>query len=127
MTIMNRELPPELLGESEVFEGKSLRRFTFAPNAPDLNREFYELTIYVLARMNYDHITISCPQGHPAWLTNYFHSLAGYGLPVEVSPAPTDPDMVAALKRARRFTRFSWPAGQSPSILKSDLHYDGDD
>ncbi|BCF95366.1 hypothetical protein [Paraburkholderia largidicola] len=127
MSIINREVPPELLGENTVFEGQKLWRFTFGPDTRDVSREFYDLTIYVLANMNYNHVTISCPQGHPAWLTDYFRSLVGYGLPVEVSPAPSDPEMVSALKAARRFTRFSWPAGQSPCLLKSDLHYDGDD
>ena len=117
MSTNNQPLPKELLAETETFEGKELYRFTFAPNTPDLSEKFYDLTVFTLAKMSYDHVTISCPAGVPSWLVKYFDSLEAYGLPVEVTPLPNDPLLIASIRKARRFTRFSWPAGQAPQVV----------
>jgi hypothetical protein len=102
--------PPELIAEDCEVDGGSLYRFTFGPiGHPDLRAAFYTHVTGILSRMRYDHITINCPDGHPAWLTFFFRDLVGYGLPVEVTPTPTDPDLVQAIKAAARHTPFKWP------------------
>ncbi|MGF6996873.1 hypothetical protein [Paraburkholderia sp. GAS32] len=116
MTTFGQKQPKELVPEGCTFDSARLLRFSFEPDSPDLAKDFYQFTVEVLAKMHYDHITISCVNGVPAWLTAYFRSLAGYGLPVEVSPAPSHPDLLAAIEDASRFTRFSWPAGREPFV-----------
>lgn len=120
MAGFGKKQPPELVPEHVECDGASLFRFTFNRDARDLSHEFHQLTVEVLARMDYDHITISCPDGPPAWLTAYFRSLRAYGLPVEVTPAPTGRELLDAIATAKRRTRFSWPAGAVPFVVECD-------
>lgn len=102
---------PEFIAEQESVDGGSVYRFTFAPDGgEDLSEDFYRFVTTHMSKMSYDHITIHCPNGHPAWLTSFFRKLNAYGLPVEVTPAPTDQDLIAAIERAVVHTRFKWPA-----------------
>lgn len=101
---------PEFIPEHQIVDGGSLYRFTFAPDGgQDLSEDFYRFVTTHMSKMSYDHITIHCPNGHPAWLTSFFEHLNAYGLPVEVTPTPTDPLLIAAIEGAATYTRFSWP------------------
>jgi hypothetical protein len=100
---------PEFIAEQETVDGGNLYRFTFAPDGgDDLSEDFYRFITTHMSKMAYDHITIHCPNGHPAWLTSFFTKLNAYGLPVEVTPAPSDPALMAAIEGAARYTRFKW-------------------
>jgi hypothetical protein len=102
---------PEFIAEEASVDGGSLYRFTFAPDGgDDLSEDFYRFVTTHMSCMDYDHITIHCPNGHPAWLTSFFRKLDAYGFRVEVTPAPTDPDLIAAIERAAAHTPFRWPA-----------------
>lgn len=90
-------------------DGESLYRFTFdGQKLDDLSEPFYCYVESHLRRMDYAHITIHCVNGHPVWLTKFFDMFAGYGLPVEVTPRPTDPKLLAAIESAARYTPYKW-------------------
>lgn len=108
----SKPLPPELTPERMTVDGHSLFRFTFRRLSPDLSDAFYQLVSRHLALMGFHHITIHCPDGYPTWLTKLLRKFESYGLPVEVTPEPTDPELIAAVEAAvgERYDPLKWPS-----------------
>lgn len=109
-------LPPELTPEQLTVDSHRLYRFTFRRSSPDLSEEFYQLVSLHLGRIGYDHITIHCPEGYPMWLMKLLRNFESYGLPVEVTPAPTDPALIGAVEAAvgERYDPLKWPSDNAP-------------
>jgi hypothetical protein len=107
---------PRERSESCVVDGKKLYRFTFERTSPDLSEAFYNHVTVVLSKMGYNHITIRCPGGHPDWLVKMLRDFEGFGLPVDVTPAPTDPALLEAIAiaRGRFYIPLQWPADSQP-------------
>lgn len=105
-------LPPELTPERCEVDGHILFRFTFLQSSPDFSEEFYQFVSLQLSRMGYQHITIHCPEGYPVWLTKLLRHFQGYGLPVEVTPTPSDAELLAAIESAigGRYDPLKWPS-----------------
>jgi hypothetical protein len=81
--------------------GALLYRFTFSSqDLPDLSEQLYQCITGDMRHMSYNHITIHCPDGHPAWLLRFLRKIQTHGLPLEVTPAPSDPVWIEAIEAA---------------------------
>ena len=91
-------------------DGETLLRYTFnGRDLHDLSGAFYRhLDDHVLREARCDHINIHCVNGHPVWLAKFFEKFVGFGLPVEVTPPPTSPALIAAIEAAARHTPYKW-------------------
>lgn len=104
------EFPHEFIAEDKTAQdGASMYRYTFSSsNFPDHSVTFAKYVTHQLQNMDYDHITIHCPDGHPEWLTKFFRRMVGYGIPAEVTPVPTDRMLLGAMEAACRHTPYRW-------------------